>query len=289
MFALKFKGSVLVVSLLLAAGVLPGAHADLVQTLDSVDAITAKSVLETHFDANPPDECAPDDCACINTSLPSSGTRLPGVPASATFAACQRAADRCMYCLPNIFPSGNTIRQPVSRWSDTGSYKAMFDCTDPTLGLDTKKANPCTALSATLGGDIWLGGRYGSAYSIIRVVEVAQGGSCPLGFNGAPMQKLTAETNPNFDYCTLRYADGRPILVDVSSVDAMIGKRFEAPGIAPGPGLLLLEDRKTVAYLSDRRDANGNPIQSAAVDIASASPAGTSWAARPCRAQPSCR
>jgi len=265
----KLGRTVLSACLLLAAGVMHGARADVTQTLDSVDAITAKTVLEMHVDANPPDECAPDDYACVNTSLPSSGTLLPGIPASATFAACQRAADRRMYCLLNSFPSGNTIRQPVSRWSDTGSYEAMFDCTDPTLALDKKKANPCTTISATLGGDIWLGGRYGTAYSIIRVVEVAQGASCPLGFNGTPMQKLTAETNPNFDYCMLRYVNGRPILVDVSSVDAKVGKRFEAPGIAPGPGLLLLEDRKTVAFLPDRRDVNGNPVQSAAVDIAS--------------------
>lgn len=260
-------------SFAIAAGLLlalsPIARADVVQTLDSVDAITNKSVLELRVDTTPPDACAPDDYACVTTFLPSSGTLLPGIPASATFASCQRAADGRVYCLLNSFPSGSTIRQPVSRWSEAGGYEAMFDCTDPALGLDTKKANPCTTISATLGGDIWLGGRQGTAYSILKVVEVPQGATCPMGFNGVRMQKLTAETNPRFDYCSLRYASGRPILVDVSSVDAKIGKRFEAPGISPGPGLLLLEDRKTVAFLPDRTDSGGNPLQLPAVDIAS--------------------
>jgi hypothetical protein len=248
---------------------------DVRQTLDSVDAITQKSVLEMHVDTSPVDECAPDDYACISTSLPSSGTLLPGIPASATFAACQRAADRRLYCVLNSFTSGNALRQPVSRWSDTGSYEALFDCSDPALALDTRKANPCTTISATLGGDIWLGGRDGSAYSIIKVVDVKQGAICPMGFGGVRMTKLTAETNGNLDFCMLRYATGRPVLVDVSSVDAKVGKRFKAPNISPGAGLLLLEDRKTVAFLPDRKDNAGNPVKLAAVDIASGK---TDWA-----------
>lgn len=269
MFFVNKKSLFSFIGLLGLVAAAQGARADVIQTLDSVDAITNKAVLEMHVDSNAPDDCAPDDYACINTSLPSGGTLLPGIPATATFAACQRAADRQMYCLLNSFPSGNTIRQPVSRWSETGSYEAMFDCTDPKLGLDTKKANPCTTISATLGGDVWLGGREGSAYSIIKVVEVGQGAQCPMGFNGVRMQKLTAETNANHDYCMLRYVSGRPVLIDVSSVDARVGKRFEAPGISPGAGLLLLEDRKTVAFLPDRVDGSGNPVLSPAVDITS--------------------
>ena len=250
-------GSVAVVGLLSLAFA-GHASADVTQTLDSVDAVTSQKVLPMHVDSTPPDGCAPDDYDCVNTSLPQ-----PGLPAGATFAACQRSSSRDTYCLLNSFPSGNTIRQPVSRWSPGGSYESLFDCTDPKLGLDTKKANPCTTLSATLGGDIWLGGRQGTSYSIIKVVEVGQGASCPIGST-----RLQAETNPDHDYCSLRYATGRPVLVDVVSIDPKVGKRFEAPGIGPGPGVLLLEDRKTVAYLRDGVTSAGVPLYQP-VDIAS--------------------
>ena len=239
------------------------ASADVIQTLDSVDAVTSRQVLPMHVDATPPDACAPNDYDCVNTSLPQ-----PGIPAGATFAACQRSASRDTYCLLNSFPSGNTIRQPVSRWSASGNYESLFDCTDPKLGLDTKKANPCTTLSATLGGDIWLGGRQGTSYSIIKVVEVGPGAVCPTG-----SVKLQAETNPDHDYCSLRYATGRPVLVDVVSIDNKVGKRFEAPSIGPGPGVLLLEDRKTVAYLRDGVNGAGVPLYQP-VDIASGK---TAW------------
>ena len=86
-----------------------------------------------------------------------------GIPATATFAACQRAADRSQYCLLNSFPAGGTNKQPVARWSETGNYEAMFDCSDPKLALDARKANPCTSISADLKGDVWLGGRDGTA------------------------------------------------------------------------------------------------------------------------------
>jgi hypothetical protein len=247
---------------------------DVTQTLDSVDAITARSVLEMHVDANPPDECAPDDYACVTTSLPTSGTLLPGIPAGATFAACQRASDRRMYCVLNSFGSGAALRQPVSRWTDAGTYEALFDCSDPAFGFDQAQANPCGTITTTLGGDVWLSGRTGTTYSIVKVVEVKQGAACPAGFGGAAMTRLTAESNPAYDYCMLRYASGRPAASDATSIDAKVGSRLEAPGVSAGPGLLLVEDRRTVTFLPDRTDSQGRPVQLAPVAIATGA---TDW------------
>ena len=97
-----------------------------------------------------------------------------------------------------------------------------------------------------------------------------QGAACPAGFGGVgTATKLSADTSATSDFCALRYVSGRPIIVDMSAVDAKVGKAFEAPGVTAGPGVLLLEDSKTVTFLPDRTDVNGNPVQLPAVAIAS--------------------
>ena len=242
----------LVLALVMLAGMsMTAARADVTQTLDSVDAVSTKRVLEMRFGDQPrplPTEPGyePVDAASLSA-------------APETFLACQRAANRDLYCLLNSYTGADgKLTQPVRRWSESGSSQDLFSCTDPSLGLDRKRANPCTSLTVDLSGNVWLGGRVGTTHSVLKVVEVAQGASCsapplPAGGKFAKVNDASASN----DYCFRPYASGRPVLVDMTTIDQRIGKDFQIqPGNHGGQGLLLLEDRKTAVFLADPTDPN---------------------------------
>jgi hypothetical protein len=227
------------------------ARADVTQTLDSVDAVSTKRVLEMRFGDQPrpgPNEPGYEstDAAYLTSSAES-------------FLACQRAANRDLYCLLNSYTgSDGKLTQPVRRWSDSGPGEGqdLFSCTDASLGLDRRRANPCTSLTVDLAGNIWLGGRNGTTHSVLKVVQVGQGGSCsaaplPAGGKFLKISDLTASG----DFCFRPYASGRPVLVDMTTIDERMGSGFQIqPGNYGGAGLLLLEDRKTAAFLADPTD-----------------------------------
>lgn len=264
------------------------------QQLDSVDAISNKVVLEMQLENR--GDCGKDSGGndassydCATSALPSSGM-LPsddplfnsddgndtndGIPGGLTsFAACQRSADRSLYCLLNSLTYKGVLRQPVTRWSDNGDVDDLFDCTDPELRLDGRRANPCTSITTDLAGNIWLGGRDGSSHSVIKVVSVAKGESCPAGFPATatlpaePMRKLNSLSTA-YDFCFLRYASGRPILVDMNAVDGRDATYFQGPRSAAGKGVLVLEDRRTAVFIADKK--NGDvPVRPDPVEIAS--------------------
>jgi hypothetical protein len=251
------RGALFVVA---ASGLgLSAAMADVSQKLDSVDGVTTHGVLEMLFGKYP---------------LP--GPTDPGyeTPLTATvgsglsFVACQRSASRNLYCLLNSYTGTNgQMTQPVRRWKESGSVEDLFSCTDAALHLDGKKSNPCTSITVDLAGNIWLGGRDGTSYSAIKVVEVPAGASCeagplpdgpnPADPNDGPFKKLSADLSVSHDYCFRRYASGRPIIVDMIAVTDKLGPGFSvSPGGVGGPGVLLLEDRTTVDFVADPRDPN---------------------------------
>lgn len=238
----------LILALVMLAGLpMGGARADVAQTLDSVDAVSTQRVLEMRFGDQPrpgPTEPGYEGVDAAYLTQPAE-----------SFLACQRAANRDLYCLLNSYTgSDGKVTQPVRRWSDSGPGEGqdLFSCTDPSLGLDRRRANPCTSLTVDLAGNIWLGGRNGSSHSVLKVVEVGQGGSC----SAAPLpsgNKFMRIGLSNF--CFRPYASGRPVLVDMTSIDGRIGQGFQIqPGNYGGPGLLLLEDRKTAVFLADPID-----------------------------------
>ncbi|MGE5200213.1 MAG: hypothetical protein ACM3H9_11275 [Rhodospirillaceae bacterium] len=228
-----------------------GARADVTQTLDSVDAVSNKRVLEMRFGDQPrpgPDVPGYESVDAAYLTQPAE-----------SFLACQRAADRDLYCLLNSYtgPDGK-LTQPVRRWSASGPPEGenLFSCTDSSLGLDRRRANPCTSLTVDLAGNIWLGGRNGTTHSVLKVVAVGQGRSCsaaPLP-SGDKFRKIGDLTDSG-DFCFRPYASGRPVLVDMTSIDQRMGLDFQVqPGNGSGAGLLLLEDRKTAVFLADPTD-----------------------------------
>ena len=284
------------VSILALASLITGgqALAEVDQQLDSVDAISNKLVQEMQLDDR--GDCGKDASGnpaksydCTTSALPSSGV-LPsddplfasngGIPAALTsFAACQRSADRSLFCLLNSVTYQGKIRQPVTVWTENGDADDLFDCTDPALRLDGRRANPCTSITTDLAGNIWLGGRDGSSHSVIKVVAIPKGtvaspSTCPAGFPAAgslpaePMQKLQS-LSADHDFCFLRYATGRPILVDMTAVDGRDARYFQGPGTAAGKGVLLLEDRRTAVFIADRMTVAGAPVRPVPVEIAS--------------------
>ena len=289
-----------VFTLALASLVIGGrALAAVDQQLDSVDAVSNKLVLEMQLDDR--GDCGKDangnlsnSYDCAKSELPANGL-LPsddklfnsddgndtndGIPGALTsFAACQRSADRSLYCLLNSLTYKGVLRQPVTRWSDNGDVDDLFDCTDPELRLDGRRANPCTSITTDLAGNIWLGGRDGSSHSVIKVVAIPKGtiaspSTCPAGFPAAgglpaePMRKLQS-LSADSDFCFLRYATGRPILVDMNAVDGRDARYFQGPGTAAGKGVLVLEDRRTAVFIADAK--NGDvPVRPVPVEIAS--------------------
>jgi len=254
------------------------AHADVTQTLDSVDAITQQSVREMRFGDPKRDSVQPNDF--LTPIAASAGSGL-------SFAACQRAANRDLYCLFNSYVGADgKLTQPVRRWSESGTSEDLFSCTNPQLGLDTRRANPCTTLTVDLVGNIWLGGRDGTVHSVIKVVEIPQvGGSCeksplPAGTtpsltdNDGPFKKLLSDSSGSSDFCFRRYATGRPVIVDMTAIDDRVGAGFQVVSgsttLGGGAGVLLLEDRKTAVFVADPKNSSGlmlNPV--APVEIAS--------------------
>ena len=73
--------------------------------------------------------------------------------------------------------------------------------------------------------------------------------------NDGPFAKLSADSSASSVFCFRRYASGRPIIVDMTIIDARVGAEFQVfPGGVGGAGLLVLEDRKTAVFVADPTD-----------------------------------
>jgi hypothetical protein len=250
------------------------AGADVVQTLDSVDALTSRQVLEMRFGETTVPVPGYEDP--VTVSAPIVGT-APGV--QTRFAACQRAGDRRLNCLLNSYtdPATRLLTQPVLRYTEAGSVETLFDCTDPALNLDRRRANPCTSMTADLSGSLWLGGRDSQAHRVIKVIEVPTTESCGTDKNPSAGDLTDSRGFSEFlrpspsgsKFCLRPYATGRPVIVDMLSIDSKAAVGFQGPGGAFGKGVLLLEDRRTAVFVADRKLPSGAPATVAPVEIAS--------------------
>ena len=190
-----------------------------IQVLDQVAVSNKTSVLEMQFN---------DPAREFDFSV-------WGVAPVTGFTGCVLAPARGLFCI-----DGKEIRSWATPGSSVGAGDLVLSCTDRTLDLDRRRADPCTSLAVGLPGPIWLAGRDARAHRLIKVVPRNEDNSCP---EGAPL-----EQGP---YCANLYAAGRPLLEDVSAIDGDQGAAFVGPNGVRGPGVLGLEQRNAVIFFRD--------------------------------------
>ena len=182
-----------------------------VQTLDRVEVNSVGSVLEMAFS----DPRRMKDFT--DTGI-----------AGSAFRSCSLTAIAGLYCL-----DGRVVRNWRST-ADPSASTTVVDCTDPVLRLDARHATPCTALTAESSGTLWLAGKgNGKSHSLIRVVSRTDSGTCPAGFAALALT----------DACADEVVGGRPLLVDLVSIDGETADAF-----VHGSGLLALEERKAAVF-----------------------------------------
>jgi hypothetical protein len=230
------------------------AHGAAVQVLDSVDVFGRDSTTATSTVL---------EMAFREPARTKDFARL-SIGSTSSLIACQRAADQGLYCLDGpvvrYWPNTEFVSPPV-----TGVVPDidLIDCraSATVLGLDTKRPNPCTSITVDLTGAIWLAGRKANSHSLFKAVKTATN-SCsapwvllPPVVQDAPNTADTpageAQSYPRF--CAREYASGRPILVDINPVDGEVAANFT------GPGILGLEERKTVVFFPD--PSSGIPLE----------------------------
>ncbi|NNC78139.1 MAG: hypothetical protein HKN77_09275 [Woeseiaceae bacterium] len=189
------------------------------QTLDSVKVHSDTKVLNMNFD----DPQRLDDF----TDSGINGT---------DYKACKLASIGGLYCL-----DGSTVFK-TTNFADPSSKEIAIDCGDPLLDLDTKKGEPCTTMTVDAMGNVWLGTKTkGKSHGLVKATP-DMGDPCP-----APTITLAAG-----GYCAEEVATGRPLLVDLSSIDGDFGAEF-----FHGPGILGLEQRRDLVFFPS---TGGTPI-----------------------------
>jgi len=187
-----------------------------IQTLDRIDAYSTTGVVEMAFD-QPLDATPPDY----------SPTGITG----SNFRACKLTATDGLYCL-----DGKIVRQ----WANPAKSSAgtpLFSCND-VPGLDSKSADTCTGMTVDLSGNIWLAGKNkGKTHNLVKV-RLAD--SSPGGGWACVEPQKTATCDSAIWAKTM--ATGRPLLLDISSIDGDVAATFGKTGI------LGLEERKTVEF-----------------------------------------
>lgn len=199
---------------------------DAVQTLDRVTVFGSTRLVEMGF----------NDATVRNPDF----SPLTAV-AQSQFTSCQTSNGAGLFCL-----DGKVVRNwPEPKNSSTSMIP--FSCADTALGLDTKRSDTCTSVTVDLSGNLWIAGRKNSAYSLFKITKRV-GTECAdtayFKLKGSP----TESTQPTqwANYCAYEVASGRPILLDISAVDGDVGNLFDY-----GPGILGLEQRKTVMFYKD--------------------------------------
>jgi hypothetical protein len=179
--------------------------ADPVQTLGRADVFNRTNVLETDFDQ------------LQATVLNITGTALK---------ACQITAVDGLVCLES---NGS-----IGKWADpesaTGPGTVLVSCADPALGLDTKKPEPCSAMTVDQSRVISIAGRIGNFYSLIKLAE-------------KPCSSNAWTAIPNRNYCFRSWVSGRPQITDISAADGQSGLANPL-----GPGTLGIEGTDLLFY-----------------------------------------
>jgi hypothetical protein len=190
--------------------------AQTIQTLDRTIIFGKTNVLQAEFG----DPARAFDFALLNVQ-PVTG-----------FTACQITATRGLYCL-----DGREVRN----WPDlelaNGTGTLVMSCADTALDLDLRTPETCTAMTVDQAGAIWLAGKKGNAYNLIKVFRKPGSANCP----GPTVETVQLAQAPTL--CARTFVFGRPLVPDIVSVDGDVGARFPL-----GAGTLGIEGKTVVFY-----------------------------------------
>jgi hypothetical protein len=189
------------------------------QTLDRVNVYNKSNVLEMEFD-NP---ARSFDFATLGVA-----------PATATgFKACQVTASQALYCI-----DGTEVRYWAKSLEASGVGTRLFGCGD--VGFDSSGADACIGVTVDLSGAIWLSGRKGAGYALVRAVPTISG-NCPVG------QALAGS------YCAVTVGTFANRFFDLSVIDGDAGVAFKGPGGVTGAGVLALSSTDDPAEVTNNR------------------------------------
>jgi len=129
--------------------------------------------------------------------------------------------------------------------SNRDGGQVLFSCQDDALALDTR-SGPCLSATVDVKGAIWIAARKSSnSHNLIRLVRKS-GAACTAAEGAALSGKVRNVTltvaNKSSEYCFKVTRSGRPLLLDISAFDGELAAKYK------GPGILGVEDRKTVVF-----------------------------------------
>ncbi len=202
-----------------------------VNILDRVQAFDENTVIDMKFDIQP---AAPPDFV-----------ELIHAPAGSQFEACKLTATLGTFCLTN---------QGVLHWPtglDAGGFNLAIDCDDPVLG-----ARSCTGMTVDLPGNIWLAIRTkGKTHNLLKAELIVDNGDMTLDNDDCADpdgEVLTSTataptmTDPASGYCATLWAEDKPLLLDLSSVDGDAAAAF-----THGKATVGLQERQTAVIFKD--------------------------------------
>ena len=205
------------------------------QTLDRVFAYSGTAALNMAFG---------------NAYRPPDFTNL-GV-AGTNFLTCTVTAVGGLYCL-----DGRIVRNWPNPLQPT-LFSDPVNCSDPALGLETRKGDPCTAMTVDQNGTIWLAAKKRNAHSVIKVIP--KGTACP---------DTTWATISGGARCAKELYFGRPLLIDLVAVDGDLAKSFRpCPACAVQSGVVGIEERKNAVFFPDPAYL-ANPLTAQPVTVVS--------------------
>jgi hypothetical protein len=205
-----------------------------VQILDRVEAFDEKAVLDMKFDELPANR-PPDFELLINAPV-------------SNFQACKLTATNGTFCLTDDkvvnWPTGisdyNADTDPDT--DDDPNRVDIVSCNDKVF-----RAKSCTGMTVDLAGNIWLAlSNKGKTHNLFKM-EASEGVACASG-------ELTEDEK----YCATLWAEDKPLLLDLNSVDGDTAAAFEGfDGVEIsliGKSVIGLQERKTAVIFVDDID-----------------------------------
>jgi len=172
--------------------------------------------------------------AVLEMSVDGSGITSPdftdyGVTAANSFTACQLHPTRGLYCL-----DGREVR----RWPDPtlgGVGAVEFSCANPSLPIDVARSDVCSTMTVAPDASVWISGRRGTTFKLIKLVPRRDDGSCP---EGVPIADHAGVPSA---YCFRQYSGGQRQMLRLRVVERSEATEFDPGTGVPAKGVLALD------------------------------------------------